>query len=117
MLSGALLLCGSRGLLVSPRDLVPVARALCPGGWLVLSGGARGVDSAAPALASMLGWHHAPIRPEYGIFGRSAPLARDDELVALCSCVLAVWDGRSRGTAYTLARAAALGRPIYVLRR
>ena len=114
MLSGSVLVCGSRSLSVPAPFVASHVSALCPSGWLLLSGGARGVDSVAPAAAALLGWEFAAIRPEYALFGRSAPLARDDELVSLASFVVAFWDGRSRGTGYTLARARALGRPFRI---
>lgn len=117
MVRGSVLVCGSRSLSVRPDWLaVQVAQVAPAGSWLLLSGGARGVDSVAPRAASLLGWEFAAIRPNYALHGkRRAPLVRNDELVALSSVVLAVWDGRSGGTAYTVRRAHQLGVPVFVV--
>ena len=115
-MQSVVLVCGSRGLSPSPAWLASVVQQFCPGGWLLLHGGARGVDSSVPSAATLLGWECAAIRPNYQLFGRRAPLCRNDELLALSSHVVAVWDGRSRGTGYVIRQARRLGRPVLVVR-
>lgn len=115
-MSGCVLLCGSRSLSVDWRWVAPAVSAACPGGWLLLSGGARGVDSLAPIVAASLGWEFVAFRPDYGVFGRRAPLVRNCEMASLASVVVAVWDGRSPGTAHAVYFARSLGRPVVVLR-
>ncbi len=42
------------------------------------------------------------IRPNYAKYGKSAPLERNKEIVEICDMVVAIWDGKSRGTRYTI---------------
>ena len=53
--------------------------------------------------------------PEYDKYGKGAPLVRNKLIVDNCDCVLAFWDGTSRGTKYTLDYAEKLGKPIKIV--
>ncbi len=68
----------------------------------IISGGAKGIDTAAENYADSHGIEKLIIRPQYNKYGRAAPLKRNEEMVDLCDGVLAIWDGESRGTKYTL---------------
>ena len=68
----------------------------------IISGGACGVDRLAEQYADL---HHLSkyiLRPRYDIYGRAAPLKRNEQMVDLADAVLIVWDGCSRGTQHTL---------------
>lgn len=68
----------------------------------LVSGGAIGVDQLAQEAAHRLA---LPIRifpPDYEKNGKQAPLIRNAQIVDYADLVLAFWDNRSRGTAYTL---------------
>lgn len=106
---------GSRSLVVDPSALADALAWVCPDGCCVVSGGARGVDAAAPAAARLLGWRSVVYRPDYARFGRRAPLVRNDAMLAVAQLVVVVWDGVSPGTAYVVRRARALGLPLLVL--
>lgn len=69
---------------------------------LIISGGARGIDSVAEKYANDHGIEKVIIFPQYERLGRAAPIKRNEEMVDLCDTVLAVWDGQSKGTKYTL---------------
>ncbi len=69
---------------------------------LIISGGAKGVDRVAEQYADSHGIEKLIILPQYEKFGRAAPLKRNEEMVDLADTVLAIWDGESRGTKYTL---------------
>ena len=84
---------GSRGLLI--EDL---GRYLPAGVTELVSGGARGVDSCARAYATTAGIQLTEFLPQYQRFGRAAPLRRNEEIVAYADCVIAFWDGTSKGT-------------------
>lgn len=79
---------------------------------LIISGGARGMDTVAEIYADRHGIPKHIIRPQYERYGRGAPLRRNEEMVDLCDAVLAVWDGESRGTKYTLNYARCKGKKI-----
>lgn len=68
----------------------------------IVSGGARGVDQMAWEIAQRKGITCIELLPDYGRFGRGAPLVRDREIVKEADLVLAVWDGASRGTWYVM---------------
>ncbi len=79
---------------------------------LIISGGAKGIDTLAEKYADVRGIEKLIIRPQYEKFGRAAPIRRDEEMVDICDAVLAVWDGKSRGTGYTLNYARKKGKKI-----
>lgn len=69
---------------------------------LIICGGAKGVDTIAEQYADSHGIEKLIIKPQYEKFGRAAPIKRNEEMVDLADIVLAIWDGRSRGTKYTV---------------
>lgn len=81
---------------------------------LIISGGARGIDTLAERYAVN---HGIPIRifhPDYEAFGRSAPLVRDRLIVEACDFLVAIWDAQSRGTKYTIDYARKLHKPLRI---
>lgn len=93
------------------RDFV----ASLPAGAVVVSGGALGVDSVAAQAAEACGLevviHHA----DWARRGRRAGPERNARMVADADEVVAFWDGSSRGTADTISRARAAGKPLRVI--
>lgn len=72
---------------------------------LLISGGARGVDTQAEKVARALGIECEIMLPDYKILGKAAPLERDRAMVDSADLVIAIWDGISRGTRYTVSYA------------
>ena len=68
----------------------------------IISGGAKGADALARRYAEENRLPLTTIRPDYGTYGRAAPLKRNEQIVLRADYVLALWDGRSRGTAYVI---------------
>jgi len=68
----------------------------------IVSGGANGVDLLAKRAAKQLGIKYTCCRPNYKKFGRVAPLMRNTEIVEQSDCVLAFWNGYSKGTQHAL---------------
>ncbi len=82
---------------------------------LIISGGARGVDTLAERHARA---HRIALRiflPDYAAYGRAAPLIRNRKIAEECDQMLAVWDGRSKGTKYTIDYARSLGKNVRVV--
>ena len=108
--------CGSRSLAVDPSVVAALVRRAFPGASVLVSGGACGVDASVPAAAGLLGCRSVVLRPDYRLFGRRAPLVRDAAMVARSAAVVALWDGVSRGTVFTVAEARRRGLPLTVFR-
>lgn len=101
-------------LIVGSRSIVDydISAHIPEGVDLIISGGAVGIDTLAEKYADGQGIEKLIIRPCYEKFGRAAPIRRNEEMVDLCDAVLAVWDGKSRGTAYTLKYARKKGKKV-----
>lgn len=68
---------------------------------LIISGGASGVDSIAEEFADKHRISKLIMYPKYEIYGRAAPLKRNEIIVDIADEVLIIWDGKSRGTKHT----------------
>jgi hypothetical protein len=103
--------------IIGSRDLrVDIAPYIPANMTELVSGGARGIDRLAEAYADAHGIPKRIIRPDYGRYGRGAPLRRNREIVDCADCVIALWDGVSRGTQYTIDYARRSGKPVRVHR-
>lgn len=81
---------------------------------VVVSGGAAGVDRAAKRAALARGMQTLTFAPRYEVFGRTAPLVRNKEIVAACDELVAFWNGESRGTRHAVRRAQLAGKPVRI---
>ncbi len=88
---------GSRNLMVNDLE-----KYLPEGVTEIVSGGARGIDNCAGNYARANGLKLTEFLPEYDKYGRSAPLKRNLQIIEYADCVLAFWDGQSRGTKYVI---------------
>lgn len=80
----------------------------------IISGGARGADALARAYALAHDIPYTEIRPDYARYGKGAPLRRNLEIIARADLVIALWDGRSTGTAHTIDECRKRGKPVSV---
>lgn len=55
------------------------------------------------------------LRPKYKLFGRAAPLKRNEKMVDIADAVLIIWDGVSRGSKYTFNYARRQGKQIIMV--
>ena len=81
---------------------------------LIISGGARGVDTCAEIYARRHGIDTLIIRPDYGKYGSMAPLIRNNEIIEKADIVYVFWDGSSRGTGYVIRKCHSRGVPMRV---
>ena len=81
----------------------------------IVSGGAVGIDALAEIYAKQNGLPMKVFKPDYAKYGKRAPLVRNDEIIHYAQYVLAIWDGSSRGTAYTVAACIKDGIPVKVV--
>jgi predicted Rossmann fold nucleotide-binding protein DprA/Smf involved in DNA uptake len=99
---------GSRTLKINISDYLP------NGVTGLISGGARGIDTLAEAWADSMNIPKHIIKPDYQRYGRAAPIKRNEEIAALSDMIIAIWDGKSRGTKHVIDHAEKLGKPITV---
>ena len=64
----------------------------------IVSGGAKGVDTLAEKYAIEQKIPYKVFLPQYELYGRGAPIVRNQEIVDYSDKVIAFWDGRSKGT-------------------
>ena len=68
----------------------------------IISGGAIGIDRLAEQYADLHRISKFILRPQYYLYGRAAPLKRNEQMVDMADAVLLIWDGHSKGVQYTL---------------
>ena len=64
----------------------------------VVSGGAKGVDKLGERWATA---YHIPITrfiPDWNLSGRSAGMIRNKQMAEYADALIAIWDGKSKGT-------------------
>ena len=69
---------------------------------LIISGGAKGIDTIAEKYADEHKISKLILLPQYNLYGKSAPIKRNETMVNIADTVIIVWDGHSRGTKSTL---------------
>ena len=102
-----LLIVGSRS--IEDFDLSPYVASDVD---TIISGGANGIDSIAEQYADLHRLSKYIVRPRYDRYGRAAPLKRNEQMVDMADAVLVIWDGRSKGTQYTLKYAEKINKPV-----
>ena len=105
-----LLIAGSRS--ITEFDLAPYIPTDTD---MIISGGAVGIDDLAEKYADKHRISKMILRPRYDLYGKAAPLRRNEEMIQLCDRVLVIYDGKSRGTKYTIDYAKKLGKPIDII--
>lgn len=52
--------------------------------------------------------------PQYEIYGNSAPIRRNLQIIDYADQIVAIWDGKSNGTRFVINNAKKKGKPIRV---
>ena len=109
-----------RTIIAGPRDFYDeekVYRAIERSGFEiteVLCGCARGVDT----IGKKWGDHHGiPVKefpPDWDLYGKSAGPIRNTQMVMDADCLIAVWDGVSKGTKNCIQTAIKFKRKVFV---
>jgi len=81
----------------------------------IVSGGAKGVDAMAERFAREFGYAFEVFRPKRGKDFTTAARSRNQQLVDVADCVVALPGPRSKGTWDTVRRARAKGIRVYVV--
>lgn len=97
------------------RQVIDCVNAL-PIDTIVVSGGARGVDRIAEQIARQRGMTVQVFPADWNKHGKSAGMIRNQFIVDYADKVIAFWDGQSRGTADTIAKARKAGKPVEIIK-
>ena len=95
----------------------PVWQAITDSGFRiteVVSGCASGVDTHGLRWAEDRGVPFTPFPAAWGDHGRAAGPMRNARMAEYADALIAVWDGKSRGTADMIQKAAAKPMPMFV---
>lgn len=82
---------------------------------MVISGGAKGVDTFAKLFAAR---HHKPymeFAPQYNVYGRYATLKRNTQIVKEATTVIAFLSPDSKGTFHTIREAQRMKKQLMVV--
>lgn len=96
------------------REAVSLFVSRLPVHWIVVSGGARGVDSWAVEAAEERGMETIVIPAEWEKYGKSAGFRRNRQIVEESDSVVAFWDGESNDTYDTMKKAIKAERELLV---
>lgn len=82
---------------------------------LIISGGASGVDTLAEKYADKHKISKLIMYPQYNLYKRGAPLKRNEKMIEVADEVLVFWDGKSKGTKYSIDFATKQGKNVNVV--
>ncbi len=83
---------------------------------MIITGGAKGIDALAEKYADKKCLSKLILRPQYNLYGRGAPLKRNEKMVEICDIALIIWDGHSKGTEYTINYANKIGKKVVLIK-
>lgn len=80
---------------------------------MIVSGGARGVDKLGERIAKE--WHLpiAIFTPNWDELGKRAGMLRNIQMAHFAEGLIAVWDGKSKGTKHMIDTMTNLGKPVF----
>jgi hypothetical protein len=87
-----------------------------PEGTLIVSGGAKGVDSVAADAARIKGLVVREYLADWENLGKAAGFIRNKDIVAGAERVVAFWDGTSKGTLSSINLAKQMDKPLAVVK-
>lgn len=81
----------------------------------IVSGGARGVDTAAVNAAKEFGMNYKIWEADWKLYGKQAGFIRNLQIIHDCDCIIAYWDGYSKGTHHTITHGREQGKHVIVI--
>jgi len=107
------IIAGSRSI----TDGDEVEKAIAESGFPItrlITGGARGVDRVAIAIARSRGIPVSVFHANWDRYGKRAGFIRNAQMAKYADGLIAVWDGHSRGTRHMIETARRCGLQVYV---
>jgi len=104
---GKTIVCGSRTI----TDYKTVKSYL---DHVIISGCAKGIDTLAIRYAHEKGIPTIEVPAKWDLYGKSAGFKRNKKMLEIANAVIALWDGKSKGTENTIELAHEKGIPAAV---
>jgi hypothetical protein len=83
---------------------------------LVVSGAARGADSLGERWALENNIKTLIFPADWDKYGKRAGYIRNEDIIKNCDCVIAFWDGNSKGTSHSLSLAEKYNKPSKIVK-
>jgi len=96
-------------------DRVRFAVNCLPPHCVIVSGGARGVDTIAGREALVTGRAIRVYHPQWALYGKSAGMIRNRDIIGDSDIVIAFYDGGSKGTANSIMLARKMNKPLTII--
>lgn len=80
----------------------------------IISGGARGIDRLACEYAVSRGVEFTEYPAEWDKYGKRAGFLRNYVMVRAADAMIAVWDGKNKGTKHSIDYVRATGKQVFV---
>lgn len=117
-----LVICGSRDIKEDVTPYISVIDSLLKDKVethriVIISGCAKGGDLIGEKYAELKGYEIHRYPADWNRYGKSAGYKRNEKMVAVGTAILAIWDGKSKGTKHTIdiARKAMYNKPVRVI--
>ena len=81
----------------------------------IVSGGAKGADTAAKEAAKEFGFAYKEWPAEWRTYGKQAGFLRNAQIINDCDIVVAFWDGFSKGTKHSIDLARQWNKPVIII--
>lgn len=91
---------------------INIGEYLPNGTTTIISGGAKGIDTLAAEYAKNHNVAIVEFKPDYKQYGRGATFIRNRQIIDFCDVVVALWDGVSKGTKYSIDYAHKTGKEV-----
>lgn len=109
------IIAGSRSI----TDINEVKKAINASGWkgnidTIISGTARGVDQLGEQCADLKKWSKVLFPANWERSGRAAGYYRNTDMAEYADRLIAVWDGKSKGTLHMIHSMKELGKAVFV---
>ena len=96
------------------QETIEHAKSGLPKRVMLVSGGARGVDHLAERLFLAADLPVFIIYPNWNKHGKRAGFLRNEKIVREADTMLAIWDGKSKGTNHSITLMKAAGKPVQI---
>lgn len=99
------------------NDYQLLEAAIAESGWQpteIIAGGSSGVDKLAEQFADQHGLPITIFRPNWALHKRGAGHRRNEDMVNACDVLVAIWDGKSPGTAHAVKYARKKRKPVFI---